>query len=181
LRETVAILQRTGISPLLHMQPVDLGRIGVVAVNFIGANDYRHYPVAKSTADLQNLCRMTARSPLVAFVHWGEEYTRAARPADLAAAQALHGCGVAAVIGAHSHQAAPGIEAMQGGAFQVTFSLGNFLFDQKSDRASGSLLELRLFKQGTFATRLIALPNLYELAAVELARKAGASRPRDAR
>lgn len=181
LRETVAILQRTGISPLLHMQPVDLGRIGVVAVNFIGANDYRHYPVAKSTAALQNLCRMKARSPLVAFVHWGEEYTRAARPADRVAAQALHGCGVAAVIGAHSHQTAPGIEAMQGGAFQVTFSLGNLLFDQKSDRASSALLELRLFKQGTFATRLIALPNLYELAAVELARKAGASRPRDAR
>ena len=93
----------------------------------------------------------------------------------------MHGCGVAAVIGAHSHQAAPGIEAMQGGAFQVTFSLGNLLFDQKSDRASSALLEFRLFKQGTFATRLIALPNLYELAAVELARKAGASRPRDAR
>jgi len=106
----------------------------------------------------------------------GEEYTRAARPADLAAAQALHGCGVAAVVGAHSHQAAASIDALQGGEFQATFSLGNLLFDQKSDRASSALLELRRFKQGTFATRLIALPNLFELANGELARKAGAGR-----
>jgi AmmeMemoRadiSam system protein B len=171
LEESVAILQRAGIAPLLHMQPVDLDRFGLVAVNFIGARDHRHYPVAKSPADLQELCRMKARSPLIAFVHWGEEYTRAAQPADYAAAQALHACGANAIIGAHSHQAAPGIEAMQGGEFQMVFSLGNLLFDQKSDRASSSLLELRLFKQGTFATRLIPLPNLFELAAGELARK----------
>jgi poly-gamma-glutamate synthesis protein (capsule biosynthesis protein) len=176
LAESVAILRRAGITPLLHMQPVDLGSIGVVAVNFIGANDYRHYPVAKSAADVQSLCRVSARSPLVALVHWGEEYTRAARPADLAAAQALHGCGVTAIIGAHSHQAAASIDALQGGEFQVTFSLGNLLFDQKSDRASSALLELRRFKQGTLATRLIALPNLFELASGELARKAGAGR-----
>jgi AmmeMemoRadiSam system protein B len=185
LKESVAILRRAGIAPLLHMQPVDLGPLGlpmgVVAVNFIGANDYRHYPVAKSAADVQSLCRMPARAPLIALVHWGEEYTRAARPADLAIAQALHGCGVAAVVGAHSHQAAPGIDALQGGEFQATFSLGNLLFDQKSDRASSALLELRRFKQGTFATRLIALPNLFELANGELARKAGAGRSPDIR
>jgi AmmeMemoRadiSam system protein B len=185
LAESVAILRRGGIAPLQHMQPVDLGSLGlrmsVVAVNFIGANDYRHYPVAKSAADVQSLCRVSARSPLIALVHWGEEYTRAARPADLAAAQALHGCGVAAVVGAHSHQAAASIDALQGGEFQVTFSLGNLLFDQKRDRASSALLELRRFKQGTFATRLIALPNLYELAAGELARRSSASPAPDSR
>jgi AmmeMemoRadiSam system protein B len=185
LAESVAILRRAGIAPLQHMQPVDLGPLGlgmgVVAVNFIGANDYRHYPVAKSAADVPGLCRMPARSPLIALVHWGEEYTRAARPAELAAAQALHGCGVAAVVGAHSHQAAASVDALQGGEFQVTFSLGNLLFDQKSDRASSALLELRRFKQGTFATRLITLPNLFELANGELARKSGAGRAPEVR
>ena len=52
----------------------------------------------------------------------------------------------------------------------MVFSLGNLLFDQKGDRASSALLELRLFKQGTFATRLVPLPNLFELAAGELTR-----------
>jgi poly-gamma-glutamate synthesis protein (capsule biosynthesis protein) len=177
VRETAAILRRAGIEPLEHMQARDLGRFGLIAVNFIGVRDHRGYPVAKGPADLQRLCRLKARSPLIALVHWGEEYIRTAQPANYAAAQALHNCGVDAVIGAHSHQAAAGIEAMQGGGFQMVFSLGNLLFDQRGERASSALLELRLFKQGTFATRLVPLPNLFELAANELARKMEASRP----
>jgi poly-gamma-glutamate synthesis protein (capsule biosynthesis protein) len=174
-RESVAILKRAGITPVQHMQVVDLGRFGLIAVNFIGVKDYRNYPVAKNSDHLQRVCRMKSRSPLIALVHWGEEYTRASQPANHDAAYALHVCGVNAVIGAHSHQAALDIEAMQGGEFQMVFSLGNLLFDQKSDRASSRLLELRLFKQGTFATRLVPLPNLFELAAGELARKSSAN------
>ena len=83
-------------------------------------------------------------------------------------------CGVSAIVGAHSHQAAPGIEAMQGGEYQVTYSLGNFLFDQKSERSSSALLELRAFKQGTYAVRLIPSPNLFELATAALQKKRGA-------
>jgi hypothetical protein len=33
-------------------------------------------------------------------------------------------------------------------------------------------VELRLFKQGTFATRIVPMPNLFELATGEMARKA---------
>jgi poly-gamma-glutamate synthesis protein (capsule biosynthesis protein) len=108
---------------------------------------------------------------LVAFVHWGEEYTYIGQPANYAAADALHDCGVNLIIGAHSHQAALHIEAIHGGEIQMTFSLGNLLFDQRGERASSALLELRLFKQGTFATRLVPLPNLYEFAAEDLARR----------
>jgi poly-gamma-glutamate synthesis protein (capsule biosynthesis protein) len=175
LRETVAILKRAGIKPLQHMQVIDMARFGLIAVNFIGVRDYKAYPVVKSSADLQLLCRMEARSPLFALVHWGEEYTRVPLPANYAAAHALHVCGVNAVIGAHSHQASLNIEAMQGGEFQMAFSLGNLLFDQRGDRASSALLELRLFKQGTFATRMVPLPNLFELAAGELSRKTNAN------
>ncbi len=177
LKETISVLRRAGIVPLQHMQPASLGRLGIVPVNFIGVRDYKNYPVVRQPADLARLCRMNARSPLVAFTHWGEEYTREARPADLAAAQAMHGCGVNAVIGAHSHQASPGIDAPQGGEYQVTFSLGNLLFDQKGERASSALLEVRLFKQGTFATRLVPLPNLFDVATTRLATKAGSEAP----
>ena len=169
LRETAAILKRAGIEPLEHMQVRDLARFGLIAINFIGVKT-SGLPGGEEHGRLQSLCRMKARSPLIALVHWGEEYTRVARPANYAAAQVLHDCGVEAVIGAHSHQAVAGIEALQGGEFQMVFSLGNLLFDQKGDRASSALLELRLFKQGTFATRLVPLPNLFELAAGELTR-----------
>jgi AmmeMemoRadiSam system protein B len=172
VKESVAILNRAGIVPLGHMQTGSVGRLGLVAVNFVGARDYKGYPVIRQASELERLCRMEVRSPLVAFVHWGEEYMRVARPADLAAAETMHGCGVNAVIGAHSHQAATRIEAMQGGEYQTTFSLGNMLFDQKGERASSALLELRLFKQGTFATRLVQLPNLFDRATEWLADKA---------
>ena len=51
LRESVAILKRAGITPLQHMQAVDLGRFGLIAINFIGSRDHRGYPVVKSPAD----------------------------------------------------------------------------------------------------------------------------------
>ena len=172
LRESVAVLKRAGITPLQHMQAVDLGRFGLVAINFVGTRDHRGYPVVKNSADLQSLCRLKARSPLFALVHWGEEYHRLARDADYTAAQALHTCGVNGIIGAHSHHAAQRVEAMQGGEFAMVFSLGNLLFDQRGERVSSALVELRLFNQGTFATRLVPMPNLFELATGEMARKA---------
>jgi poly-gamma-glutamate synthesis protein (capsule biosynthesis protein) len=48
-----------------------------------------------------------------------------------------------------------------GGALSVA-SLGNFLFDQSGPRASGTVLEVRLFEQGTFFARLIPIPNVFE-------------------
>jgi AmmeMemoRadiSam system protein B len=161
-QETRSILQRSGIAPLGHKEIVDVGPFRLVGLNFIGKADYHGYPVVK-TNDIDELCRMPARPPLIALVHWGEEYSRAAGAAEYAAAQAMQACGVSAVVGAHSHQAAPRIEAMQGGEYQLIYSLGNLLFDQKADRSSTVLLELRMFKQGTYAARLIGAPNLFEL------------------
>ena len=62
---------------------------------------------------------------------------------------------------------------MQGGEYQMTYSLGNLLFDQTTDRSSGALLELRAFEQGTYATRLIPIPNLFELGVRQLQIKQG--------
>jgi AmmeMemoRadiSam system protein B len=167
--ETRSILARAGIRPLPHKEIVDIGPVRLVALNFVGPRDQPGYPVVKDS-ELEELCRVSARPPLIAFVHWGQEYATAAGPSEYAAAAALQACGVSAIVGAHSHRAAPRIEALQGGEYQVTFSLGNFLFDQKADRSSSALLELRIFEQGTFAARLVPAPNLFELAAAELQR-----------
>jgi poly-gamma-glutamate synthesis protein (capsule biosynthesis protein) len=172
--ESRAVLQRAGIAPLGHEQIVDVGPFRLLGLNFIGKADYRGYPVVKEN-ELDRLCRMSARPPLIAFVHWGEEYTDRAGPAEYAAAQAMQACGLAAVIGAHPHHAAAHIEAMQGGEYQLTYSLGNLLFDQAGERGSGALLELRAFKQGTFATRLIPIPNLFDFGLEQLKIKQGYS------
>ena len=78
-------------------------------------------------------------------------------------ADALSQCGVSLIVGNHSHQAADAIEPLRGGAVQTVYSLGNFIFDQTSPRGTGALLEVRTFKQGTIAARLIPIPNLFEL------------------
>ena len=162
--ETVSVLKEAGITVLGHMEPKSVGRLGIVAMNFIGKNDYRGYPAIRDAKDIARLCQLEASSPLVVFPHWGAEYTRTATEAEFVAAQAMHDCGAGLIVGHHSHQAAERVRARQGGAYQVLFSLGNFLFDQTSQRASSALLEVRLFRQGTYATRLIPIDNLYEAA-----------------
>ncbi|WP_375459103.1 AmmeMemoRadiSam system protein B [uncultured Enterovirga sp.] len=161
-RETIAHLERTGIMPMPHGRVADLGPVRIIPLNFVGRNDRSGFPVVRE-GDLDTLCRAAARPPLVAFVHWGVEYATDIGPAEYEAARNLHRCGVGAIIGAHSHRAAARIEAPQGGEYALLPSLGNFLFDQTSPRGTGALLELRRFRQGTFAVRLIPLPNLFEL------------------
>ncbi|MEY9234063.1 AmmeMemoRadiSam system protein B [Bradyrhizobium japonicum] len=161
--ETVAILKRAGIRPLRHMEPTELGGTGITAVNFIGGSDHKRYPAIRGNEDLQKLCASRARTPLVAFTHWGTEFEEDATPAQYQAADLLHRCGVGIIVGAHSHQASRNIEARTGGEYQMLGSLGNLLFDQRGERVSGALLELRRFAKGTVATRLIPIPNLFEL------------------
>jgi poly-gamma-glutamate synthesis protein (capsule biosynthesis protein) len=99
----------------------------------------------------------------VAFVHWGDEYVTSAGDEERRIADALARCGVSLIVGGHSHQAADAIEPLRGGSAQTVFSLGNFIFDQSAPRGSGAMLELRVFKQGTVAARLIPIPNLFDL------------------
>lgn len=162
--ETRRILSEAGIAPLLHGQCADLGPFRVLPLNFIGGALRAGYPLANE-GDLEDeLCLVEGKPPLLAFVHWGREYTTYPRTSDYDKAVVLHNCGVSAIVGAHSHQATKAIEAKNGGEYQICYSLGNFIFDQKASRGSASLLEIRVFNQRTFATRLVPLPNLFDLA-----------------
>jgi AmmeMemoRadiSam system protein B len=170
--ETRLILQRAGIAPLVHREIIDVGPFRLLGLNFVGKLDYHDYPVIKDN-DLEAICRMKARPPLIALAHWGQEYITSASASEYAAARLMQACGVSAIVGAHPHRATLGIEAMQGGEYQLAYSLGNLLFDQAADRGSGALLELRAFKQGTYATRLIPIPNLFEFGVEQLQLKQG--------
>jgi poly-gamma-glutamate capsule biosynthesis protein CapA/YwtB (metallophosphatase superfamily) len=70
---------------------------------------------------------------------------------------------VAAIIGAHPHVASAGVTALAGGDVAEVYSLGNFLFDQSAERASGTMVELRVFDAGTVFMRLIPLPNFFDM------------------
>lgn len=162
--ETVAQLRALGIAPLEHGTVTDMGTFRLLALNFVGGK-----LVGDAIADpnkLEWVCGLNAAAPLVAFVHWGTEYTNVASEAERAMADKLAACGVTLVVGDHSHQAATTIEPVAGGASQMVYSLGNFLFDQTSPRGSGALLEVRVFKQGTVAARLVPMVNLFEVGRV---------------
>jgi poly-gamma-glutamate capsule biosynthesis protein CapA/YwtB (metallophosphatase superfamily) len=60
--------------------------------------------------------------------------------------------------------AAREFQILGGGQTLSIHSLGNFLFDQGSPGASGSVLEVRVFDQGTFFARLVPIPNFIESA-----------------
>jgi AmmeMemoRadiSam system protein B len=174
LAASVKTLTARGIRPLPHAAVVDLGAFRLVALNFVGSGDTKGYPVVRRTdprgrplaiTDITRLCASRALPPLVALVHWGTEYTSQTGPGERQIAEELAACGVSLVIGAHSHQASAKLEMVGGGETLMFYSLGNLLFDQVSPRGSGALVELRVFKQGTFATRVIPAPNLYEAAA----------------
>ena len=161
LAETVTQLERIGVTPLMHGSVTDMGALRLLALNFVGGK-----MVGEAIADPGDLgwvCGLDAAPPLVAFVHWGEEYVTAPGDEERRIADTLARCGVALIVGGHSHQAADVITPLRGGAAQTVFSLGNFIFDQSAPRGSGALLELRVFGQGTVAARLVPIPNLFDL------------------
>ena len=162
-RETVDLLRRGGIVPMLHGEMTDLGPFRVWPLNMVGRNDRAGFPVARP-GDLEMLCRARAKPPLLAFVHWGAEYVDALDAEQRETAATLHRCGASLVIGAHSHRGTDAIEAPEGGAYGLLPSLGNFMFDQTASRGSGVLLEVRRFRHGTVATRILPLPNLFDVA-----------------
>ena len=159
--ESVAQLEALGIAPMEHGTVTDLGTMRVLALNFVGGKLVGE--AINEPDKLDWVCNVTAAAPLVAFVHWGEEYTTTAGDEERAIAAKLARCGVPLIVGDHSHQASASVEAVAGGASQMVFSLGNLLFDQSSPRGSGALLEVRVFKQGTVAARLVPVGNLFEL------------------
>ncbi|MEM6587437.1 MAG: AmmeMemoRadiSam system protein B [Pseudomonadota bacterium] len=152
---TSDILEQAGIKSLLPGKPVDLGPVRVVALNALPGRD-------PWVEDFTDLCELRAEAPLIVFAHWGQEYENRASPAEAQLADQAANCGISAVIGAHSHVASTTIELSPKGA-PFVFSLGNLLFDQTSARSSGALAELRVFKHGSIALRLIPIPNLFEL------------------
>lgn len=171
-RETVRLLRQAGITPLLHGEMADLGPLRVWPVNLVGRNDRKGFPVARE-GQLDLLCRVDAKPPLLALPHWGAEYVETLDASQREAAATLDRCGAGLVVGAHSHRGSDRIEAQRGGAYGLLPSLGNFLFDQTASRGSGVLLEVRRFRQGTLASRVLPLPNLFDLANAMMREKSG--------
>jgi poly-gamma-glutamate synthesis protein (capsule biosynthesis protein) len=161
--ETIAALDAAGIPHFGQGEALELPGLDVVGLTDIDTNGSRFKDLV--TPDLlDRLARPDAGRPVVAFVHWGREYVTQPAAREAALADAMRLKGVSFVVGGHPHVASGGIVPLGGGDAAEVYSLGNFLFDQSADRASGSMLELRVFAQGTVFGRLIPLPNYFDMA-----------------
>jgi AmmeMemoRadiSam system protein B len=157
-------LRNAGIQPLQHATAADLGPFRLFALTDLDNRAYLQSG-AVTERNLKTIAEFDGTPPVFAFMHWGVEYETAPTARSEALTEALRRGGVALIIGAHPHVASQGLETIGGGHHLLVFSLGNFLFDQTSDRASGAVLKIRIFKQGTFFPRLIPISNLFEKAA----------------
>jgi poly-gamma-glutamate synthesis protein (capsule biosynthesis protein) len=156
-----ARLEAAGIVVLDGPDAVDLGPLRAFALTDL---DNAAGTGQVSEPILDAVTRSDAAPPLAAFMHWGLEYAPVPDQRETYLADALRQAAVSLIVGAHPHVADRGLAALAGGEALLAYSLGNFLFDQPSSRASGAVLEVRFFPQGTFFARRIPIPNFYDRA-----------------
>ncbi len=161
--ETVEALEAAGIKRFGQGEAIELPGVRIVGLTDLGTNDSQATRLI-DPAMLDRLLSEDAETPVVAFAHWGEEYVAAPGERERELAEEMRRRGVAAIVGAHPHRASDGIASLGGGDTALVYSLGNFLFDQSAQRASGALAELTLFEQGTVFVREVPLPNLFDMA-----------------
>lgn len=161
--ETRRALTEAGIAVAGPGERLDIGHLSLVALSDLGNSRTGQRNLLDEAALGALLVPDPARA-VVAFVHWGREYVAdpGLRERDLARAIARHGA--AAIVGAHPHVASPGITLTRPDLAASVYSLGNFIFDQTAARASGAMVEITTFPQGTVFLRQVPLPNLYEIA-----------------
>jgi hypothetical protein len=154
-----ARLREAGLQVLEHGVPQQLGPLRIVAFS-----DLDNTPVPRAALLTPQALRAALATPAdLAFMHWGREFSAAPGARERELAQALQAAGVTMVVGAHPHRASAGIRLLGGLDAVWVPSLGNFIFDQRAPRASGAVLQISRFAQGTHALRLIPLPDVFEL------------------
>ncbi len=163
VEETKAALDEAGIPYFAQGERLDIGGLSIVGLTDLDSSG-PPYSGLITPELLDRLVVGDATRPVVAFAHWGREYETEPSPRERELAEEMRLRGAAVIAGAHPHVADGRLVSLGGGEAIMAYSLGNFLFDQPAASASGTLLELRVFRQGTVAARLIELPNLFDLA-----------------
>jgi AmmeMemoRadiSam system protein B len=156
-------LKRSGVNVLRRGEVADLGPFRLLALTDV-ENSTKPFSELLTVKELERVKHLTARPPLFAFVHWGAEYAATPTTRTQEIADALRQAAVPLVIGTHPHVASEGLNMNAGGTQLVAYSLGNFLFDSPAKLASGAILEVRVFDQGTFFARFIRTPQFGEIA-----------------
>jgi poly-gamma-glutamate synthesis protein (capsule biosynthesis protein) len=152
----VADLRAAGLTVLEHGRPQAVGPLRLTALR-----DLDNTPRPRDALIVD--AELAAPAADIAFLHWGLEYGAEPGDRERRLAGALRKAGVPLVVGAHPHRASDRIALVDGLDTLLVYSLGNFVFDQRAPRASGAVLQVSVFAQGTRAVRLIPLTDVYTL------------------
>ncbi len=164
LAETARALDAAGIRHFGQGETLSLPRLDVVGLTDLDSNGAVQTRLISDDL-LGRLARPDPGKAVLAMVHWGREYVTEPSPREVGLADSMRLAGAAAIVGGHPHVASTGVAALAGGDTAVVYSLGNFLFDQTAAKASGQMVEVRVFPQGTLYLRAVPIPNLFDLAA----------------
>jgi poly-gamma-glutamate synthesis protein (capsule biosynthesis protein) len=156
-------LGEAGIKVIRHGDIADLGSFRLAAFTDLDNSAGRAEGMI-TDADIARLAASTASPPLFVMANWGTDYVAGPARRQLALMDAFRKAAVSLMIGVHPHVTATKFDLIAGGQALSVASLGNFLFDQSGPRASGAVLEVRVFAQGTFFARLVPIPNFFEAA-----------------
>ncbi|TCP78848.1 poly-gamma-glutamate synthesis protein (capsule biosynthesis protein) [Rhizobium sp. PP-CC-2G-626] len=159
---TIKSLTQVNIRPLLHGKMENFGIFQILPLLMFSPARTGGDWIA-SEDELAIACKLASGGPVIAFLHWGKEFTNETDDKERNYARRLSSCGISAIIGAHSHIASTSIDATSGQT-QTVFSVGNFIFDQSAKWATSALVEVRIFDQGTLTLRLIKMANIFDLA-----------------
>ena len=160
--ETLRALKAAGIPAFGQGETLQLPGLDIVGLTDIDTNGSKKVDLITPEL-LDRLVREDADKPVVALVHWGSEYVIEPGSREKTLADEMRLRSVSAIVGAHPHLSSGALTALGGGDTIELYSLGNFLFDQTAERSSGSMLEIRVFEQGTFFARRVALPNFFDM------------------
>lgn len=103
-------------------------KLGTTSITVIGINMVSDMWNEKKVLDsVQKMVAEHDHSVVVAFLHWGNEYSHTQNSVQREFAHKLIDRGVGVIVGAHPH-VTQGVEVYKGKP--IFYSLGNFIFDQ---------------------------------------------------
>lgn len=158
LKNTARILRESGIHPVEEGDIYDAGKFRLTALSDFCNMRSPLGGRIDSRAAIKLTRAQGLRFPAFAMVHWGKEFDPEPQASQSRIADWLQGTEISLICGAHPHVASLNLQLWRGNDGLVAWTLGNFVFDQP--RGSGALLEVRFFRNGTYATRILPIGNL---------------------
>ncbi|MDF1851979.1 MAG: AmmeMemoRadiSam system protein B [Verrucomicrobiales bacterium] len=154
-------LEKHGIAVVGDQETHDFGPFRLAALTDL-SNQVKPYTQRLNREIILSALPEKTPDPLFCFLHWGREWMGEPGAREEQLTRHFFEGGASVILGAHPHTVSKGVEALRGGRNARVYSMGNFLFDQRSPKASGALIEARFFQSGTYALRWIPLENPYE-------------------